>query len=679
MKINFPNYVETMKLPSAKILYPLFEAISNSIDSIEEQKTENGVIIITLERLGQGILLGNEEENKELLPIVNIIIEDNGIGFNEDNFAAFSEINTMCKKSKGGKGIGRVVWLKTFDHAEIESVYFDGNNHKVYRSFKFVCKDEAIESEKSEEAADDADINTRVSLVNCKKEFQESMPKKRSAIAEEIIIHFLPNFMVSTMPSIILKEKGLDEIDLWDKFESYIFETAQRDSFIIGNQEFNICHTKTKYHSQRNKEHKVFYVANRRVVETRILNSDKIANLPTKLQIDDDEYIYVGYVESPYLDQNVNPSRYAFDIPDSPVGNVLFDQVDWESIEEKVESSIGNYLSSYLVQAKIEKDEKIRKFINEKAPNYSYIYNQHKDLIDNIPLKTIERGNIEQELTRIHVNLRSKLAEEVDNVMRISDDEIRSSAELKEKVKSLLERIDPTGKADLAEYIIHRKLVLQLFEKALKIKDDGKFEKEDVIHKYVFPIKKSTEEITYKEHNLWLLDERLAYNTYIASDKPFSNISGYEDLTGEGLRKRPDIYAYTFSTVEPDNTWSPFRSLDLFEFKRPMRDDYSPDENPYDQIKSYLKIIRQGNATTKDKRSFSVLEGGLIYCHVICDYTETLRDLLKDENFSQVGNQDWYIYYHQAYNAFIDVKSFDLVLEIASKRNQILFDKLGLE
>ncbi|MHC1771716.1 MAG: hypothetical protein AB9907_08270 [Flexilinea sp.] len=72
------------------------------------------------------------------------------------------------------------------------------------------------------------------------------------------------------------------------------------------------------------------------------------------------------------------------------------------------------------------------------------------------------------------------------------------------------------------------------------------------------------------------------------------------------------------------------------------------------------------------------IAGGLIYCHVICDFTKTLRDLLKNEEFLQVGNEDWFIHYHQTYNAFIEVKSFEFVLETSTKRNQILFDELGL-
>jgi len=110
-----------------------------------------------------------------------------------------------------------------------------------------------------------------------------------------------------------------------------------------------------------------------------------------------------------------------------------------------------------------------------------------------------------------------------------------------------------------------------------------------------------------------------------------------------------------------------------------MRDDYDNNENPYDQVEEYLEIIRQGHAKTKDGRTFSVIDGGLIYCHIICDFTPTLTDMLRRKDFRQVGNEEWYIKFHQVFNAFIEIRSFNLMLDTATKRNQILFDKLGLK
>lgn len=676
MRINFPYYVETRKLPRSKALHPVFEAISNSIDAIDEQKNGiDGKIIVTIARAAQGLLEDNEE-NRELLPIVNISIEDNGVGFRRDNFNAFSELSTIWKKDKGGKGLGRVIWLKVFDHAEIQSTFLDGDDLN-HIHFRFLCEEEPIVI-LNESNSKTGEIRTIVKLINCKQEYIDAIPKRRLTIAEEIITHFLPYFMVTGVPDIILREERFEDINLNLYFDDYISAKGERVQLSIKDELFDVMHTKSKYHSQRISDHRIFYVANGRVVESEIATPDKVSNIPPRLSIGDEDHVYIGYVESEFLDNNVNQARDGFDIPKSIDEPDMFQEIDWNEIQQEVHSSVQNYLGDYLDAALAEKVQKIKDYINNKAPNYSYIYKYHKEQIDKIPYQSIQKGRIEQELHRVHTALRTRLNEEAEKVLSLPDDEL-SAEEYKQRITTIVEQLNPAGKADLAEYIIHRRIVLDLLDKSLKRKKDGRFEKEDVIHSYIFPIKSSTDEIEYEDHNLWLLDERLAYNSYIASDKEFGQIPGYEELDSADKRKRPDIYAYAYVTVEPDQTRTPFKSLDVFEFKRPMRDDYTDDENPYSQVRDYLEIIRRKNATTKDGRSFSVIEGGVIYCHIVCDFTTKLRTMLNKEDFEQVGNEDWYFRFHKTYNAIIEVKSFDFVLETAIKRNRILFEKLGLD
>ncbi len=51
------------------------------------------------------------------------MVEDNGIGFTDENFKSFGTMDSRAKIQHGGKGIGRLLWLKGFDHADIESVF----------------------------------------------------------------------------------------------------------------------------------------------------------------------------------------------------------------------------------------------------------------------------------------------------------------------------------------------------------------------------------------------------------------------------------------------------------------------------------------------------------------------------------------------------------------------------
>ena len=226
--------------------------------------------------------------------------------------------------------------------------------------------------------------------------------------------------------------------------------------------------------------------------------------------------------------------------------------------------------------------------------------------------------------------------------------------------------------------MIYRKIVIDLLRKGLSITETDKFKKEEIIHGYFFPLKKTSDEVSIENHNLWLIDERLAYNSFLASDKPFSSIAGMEEIS-EGRNKRPDIFSAAFATGESDKYKSLYSSLDIIEFKRPMRENYTVAENPIQQIIEYLRIIRNNEAKTDPKRQLHVMKNGVIYCHIICDITDNLQQFLDDKEFKQVGDLNWYMRFHSTYNAFIEVKSFDFVLENAFYRNKVLFDKLGIQ
>src|SRR5690606_37187395 len=93
--------------PNAKnALYPLFEAVMNSIHAIEERfgrdNLTKGDITITLHRDEAGEYAG-------------FTVSDNGIGFNRDNLLSLRKFDSPRKATIGGKGVGRLLWLKVAD------------------------------------------------------------------------------------------------------------------------------------------------------------------------------------------------------------------------------------------------------------------------------------------------------------------------------------------------------------------------------------------------------------------------------------------------------------------------------------------------------------------------------------------------------------------------------------
>lgn len=98
-----------------------------------------------------------------------------------------------------------------------------------------------------------------------------------------------------------------------------------------------------------------------------------------------------------------------------------------------------------------------------------------------------------------------------------------NSSEYIEKFGQQVEKINSANGAALAEYVAHRKVILDLMEFAIRQKDDGHFQKESFLHNIIYPMRTTATDIPYSNHNLWLIDEKLAYCSYISSDIPFNN------------------------------------------------------------------------------------------------------------------------------------------------------------
>ena len=134
MKMNFKGLVNLHTLPKTAPLLPLYEAVINSIQSIEDAGIENGKIEIKIERENQMSLFEHWETDIE-----NIVIADNGTGFNEENYNSFDTYASEYKLQKGCKGVGRMMWLKAFNNVEVESIFIDEGNKKC-RKFLFDSK-----------------------------------------------------------------------------------------------------------------------------------------------------------------------------------------------------------------------------------------------------------------------------------------------------------------------------------------------------------------------------------------------------------------------------------------------------------------------------------------------------------------------------------------------------------
>ena len=144
-------------------------------------------------------------------------------------------------------------------------------------------------------------------------------------------------------------------------------------------------------------------------------------------------------------------------------------------------------------------------------------------------------------------------------------------------------------------------------------------------------------------------------------------------------KKRPDLLIFNRPFAFAD-AGPPFSAIVIIEFKRPARDDFSDKEekNPILQVYDYIGLLKEGKA--KDRRGvpISVPDRLPIYAYVVCDLTPTLQKQARDYQLTKTPDSQGYFGYHKEYGAYIEVISFDKLIDDAKRRNKILFDKLGL-
>ena len=155
-------------------------------------------------------------------------------------------------------------------------------------------------------------------------------------------------------------------------------------------------------------------------------------------------------------------------------------------------------------------------------------------------------------------------------------------------------------------------------------------------------------------------------------------------ITDSDSSRRPDVLIENFIYDNPmfiaTSDRMPYTSLRIVEFKRPMRDDFSDKEgkDPIKQCIDYVKDIRKGNSLTKDGRPLKGPNDMVAYCYIICDLTDSMKELCEYYRFWSTYDGLGYIGIHEIYKIYFEVISYDQLLNAAEERNSALFEKLGL-
>ena len=191
------------------------------------------------------------------------------------------------------------------------------------------------------------------------------------------------------------------------------------------------------------------------------------------------------------------------------------------------------------------------------------------------------------------------------------------------------------------------------------------------MHNLIYPMRSTSDDMPYENHNLWLIDEKLSFCQFISSDKPFDNAQNEE---------RTDILVLDSPVViaESKNTGVEYDSIAIFELKRPMRDDYNMENNPITQLIDYAMRIKNGEVKDSKHRKISTSDKTQFYLYALCDITPSLERVLNSHSFTRTADKLGAYMYNNSIHAYIEVLSFDKVRNDSEKRNKVLFDRLGI-
>ncbi|MBO4619764.1 MAG: hypothetical protein J5654_06600 [Victivallales bacterium] len=650
----------------SKPLMPLFEALVNSIQAIEDRfqgKYDEGKIRVIIKRAAQRELDfkdGNRREPK----ILGFQIVDNGIGFTDENLASFKLMASKQKAARGGKGIGRFTWLKAFDDVKILSVYEDANGEKKQREIEFSLQ-HGIKDSSPVAVEEKTPIQTIVSLNKFKPAYRDLPAAYRTTekIAQRILEHCLVSFLANKVPDIVVMDDSNENSCLLAQmFNDDIKPQITTDRIDVGKEHFTL--TEVKLYGTNAQMHRLVFCADSREVTT----CDIGKRLGTTIQFDEKgkKFVYAVYVTGTYLDSHVLPTRDDFTIPEESAPLDAEAPIGRSSIEEAVVTHARQYLKPYLDSLQTKRKELVEGYVAEKNPALRAVVKYCPEA-----LEEIDPNSSDEKIDEVLYHHKGKVEFEIrrnsEKLLKTQAESFNGSEEI---IKELAEKYDDFQKDNLAAYVTYRKFVIELFKKKIASRPDGSYVDEEILHDIIFPRRTDSDVIGFDNHNLWLIDDRLAFHACAMSDKEI------REFMDSDSADRPDIVA--FADVDPDTRVA--RTVSIIEFKKTNRTNYR-DEKPPEQVQRMLRQIRESKHVLVDHgRPIHISqEDTQFLCYAICDFTKPIHDWAEENDYAKVHGGFAYYYYNRNLNASIYLVNLDQIAIDARKRNFAFFDKLGVK
>lgn len=639
-------------------MQPLFEAISNSIHSVQakfgEAVTTEGYVAVTV----------NTNRKKE---DVWATVEDNGLGLDERNWDAFTTTDTDNKLSIGGKGVGRLLWLDCFEVIRVATVFKEGDALRR-RLFDFRLANDDQIANYEEKAATDVDATSfHVRFQGLRDNgYRARFPGRDSFIFQHLTSHFLPTFIGGRSPPVVVhvgdetRHYPEDINKIVHRRETGVeLETEQYGTLYLTLMECDKVAS-----SDLKGAHFVHFIAHDRTVHSRSIDG----KLGLKYFGENADRVFHAILTGEYLDKNVNQERTAFMFEDAVLDRIIND-VCAEQIER--------FLAEPL--AKLSGEQ--RAIIDEITQSYpSVAFGSTDELQAKIPSGELVDDAIYGHLSRERFRRDQRQAEKIRSVLAHLKHGTVTAESFATTLAEASEAIEDAEQRSLTEYILRRKVVLDFIDILLqKVRDDTRdssYQREDVLHSFICPMRVQTLANGTKKidaatsHDLWIVDERLTFAQYFSSDVEFSALS---EAAENGDRSDVLIFDYVHGLRQVED---PSKVL-LIEFKRPGRTSYDDDENPQLQVERYVRELLSGKMTDVKGRPIKLDDRTVFYCFIVADIIGKLDEWTYSWQRTADGRGRVY-QPRDGFRGSIELMGWDALLDDARARNQAFFDRAGI-
>lgn len=671
MIVPVQNIVESVDLTPRDALLPLHECVINAIISLIQSALPNKEIQIKIIR-GD---LPTQTNIDNTRTIQSIIISDNGIGFTEKNFKSFETPFSKTLRDFGCKGIGRFTVLAAFQSIRVRSNYLENDTWK-YR--EFVCDAENEVTTLTFSDSTEQVYRTNVELTDC---FNPVIKDKTALsigdISQEIMHHCLIYYLGGHLPVIRIFDTDDQKGEVINDLFSRVSKENER-TFTVGDEVFKAYITKTFKEGNR-KNHYLYYCANSRTVGVP-KNISKLNSLFSYPLHRNGRFFFLDvYIVSEYLNQKVFKIRNGFSIPQEKENKLqeLADTISFEEMEDELIKILEQEYETHVKEAQEKSQSELQKYITEKAPRYGSLA-KNPDLLKSIPPNLSDEKK-EEYLHRIAFNARNsverRLQDFIDN-KQISEESIQT-------IKTAIREKTAYDVDSLADYMMRRKAIIELFDKFLEADNDGKYKLEEDIHNLIFPMGLTNDEITYEMHNLWLLDERFLMYKFIASDKSITSMS--EKKSGKEpdlilLKEKPAMFENPISFG--DKSSGELNSMVIFEFKRPGETAHQKKKADYrwefsDLVEPYFDDFLYSPDKKNYKGKQVILKNETPkFGFIIID---VLPPLLERYNLDKGWQKTPFGTFYKMEgkkNMHLEVMTFSKLIEYAKSRHMPFFDKL---